>query len=166
MSESSELAQPSPERAVPLRLRALVAVVLAAGATTLALGLAHVLAVQEVPAWWRLALVAALVLAGDLTVLHLRFGSDQFSFTWSEAAVLLGLVLVPWPWVSLVAAPCVAVAHLIGRRPLLKIAFNAASIAAGAGLARVVAQTIVSFDELDVLQPRTWLALCAAAAVH
>src|SRR5687768_711653 len=81
------------------------------------------------PQLWRIAVTALVFVIGDTALLHIRFGNDQNSFTLSEAAVVLGLVLVPGPWLALIAPFAVTGAHLLGRRPPLKAIFNGLSCA-------------------------------------
>ena len=124
-------------------------------------------ALDDPPAVWRLLLLAMVVIAGDMAVLHLRFGRDQYTFTWSEASVVIGLVLVPWPWLTLVAPASVALAHLVARRNPVKVAFNAASITVGATLARGVCALIVGDRQVqDTSSLTTVAALVAAACVY
>ena len=111
------------------------------------------------PQMWRIAVTALVFLIGDTALLHIRFGNDQNSFTLSEAAVVLGLVLVPGPWLVLIAPFAVTGAHLIGRRPPLKAIFNGLSCAS----AMVVASGVMAlFDEGDNVAVRL-LALAAGA---
>jgi diguanylate cyclase (GGDEF)-like protein len=87
------------------------------------------------PAAWRLGLALAVVAVSDFGVLKIRFGQESCTLTWSEAAILMSLVLVPWPWATLVCPLGVAVSQAVARHPAVKIAFNAASMATGAALA-------------------------------
>src|SRR5437870_5592836 len=103
---------------------------------------------------------------GDIAVLHLRFGHNQHSFTWSETAVVLGLVLLPSPWLPIVAPLSVALAHLVARRPLVKVAFNSMSFAVGVYLARLVTMAVGAGAALHhPTGPHTWAALAAASLV-
>ena len=81
------------------------------------------------PAFWRIALTFCAFFLGDIALLHIRFGRDQNSFTMSETAVVVGLVLVPMVWLIVIAPLGVALAHLVGRRSPLKVAFNGLSCA-------------------------------------
>jgi PAS domain S-box-containing protein len=147
------------------RLLVLVAVVVALGGlSVLSAGLDH--GIRHVPALWRLAVAAVALLCGDVAVLHVRFGDDQYSFTWSETAVVLGLVLLSGGWLRVVAPVCVALAHLLARRPWTKVAFNAASFATGCLLARIAFQ--LASGHATVQRPDqvgTWAALAVAAFV-
>ena len=116
------------------------------------------------PALWRLAVAAAALVAGDMVLLHLRFGQDQHSFTWSETAVVIGLVALPSPWLRIVAVASIAFAHLVARRSMLKVVFNATSFATGCVLARTVYHFVVGrLGDHDVAHPATWAALGAAS---
>jgi diguanylate cyclase (GGDEF)-like protein len=119
------------------RLHALVVAVLLTGAGCLTVALQAAVRVDGTPALWRLALLALVLLVGESTVLNLRFGQETYTFTWSEAAIIVGLFLVPWPWLTVVAPLAVAVVHTVARRDLVKVVFNAASMATGATAAQL-----------------------------
>ena len=114
----------------------------------LALGAISVLSVLPAlqtappPTLWRFVMAAALLAVGDIALLHIRFGRDHHSYTLSEIALVVALVLLPFPWLRIVAPIAVATAHLAARRPLLKVAFNAMSSASGVVLARAVYSAI------------------------
>ena len=66
-----------PRPRMPPRLRVLIAAVCVCGAAPLFVAGLTPGALADPPAWWRLALVAVVILLGDLTVLHMRFGKDH-----------------------------------------------------------------------------------------
>ena len=111
--------------------------VIGIGTFSVAAGLAQ-LPGHPAPSAWRFLVVGLLFLLGDVALLHIRFGDDHHSFTLSELALVVGLVLLPSPYLRLVAPLSVAAAHLLAKRPPLKVAFNAMSFAAAAPLAREV----------------------------
>jgi diguanylate cyclase (GGDEF)-like protein len=146
----------------PRRLQALVVLVLGLGAAALVVSLAAAAHTAH-PKAGHLILAGALLAAGDLAVLHLRFGRERFSFTWSEASVIFGLVLVPWPWLTIVAACSVALAHTFAGRSPLKIAFNAATMTAATSMARLVTELFGGpHPDSSVKQ---WVVLSLAASV-
>ena len=116
------------------KLRLLIGAVLGIGTLVVLSGVAWM--GTERPEWWQIGLVAVACGLGDLALLHLRFGHDQHSFTWSEVALIVGLVVLPTPWLRLVSPVGVAVAHLSAHRSPLKVAFNAMSFSIGVWLAR------------------------------
>jgi diguanylate cyclase (GGDEF)-like protein len=145
------------------RLATLFWAVVGAGVAVM-LSAVPALAADGAPPAWRLGLATAVFVMGDTTLFHIRFGRDQQSFTWSETALVLGLVLLPFAWLQVVAPVAVAVAHLISRRPLMKVVFNAAACVAGVGLARGVYELAhVGAGTPHVSEPRTWIALGAAS---
>ncbi len=108
-----------------------------------------------------LVTVAALGL-GDLPMVHLRHGEQNHSFTWSEAALVAGLVLLPVWWVPVVGAAVVAVEQVLLRRAALKVAFNSLSFGVasfGGTAAYVVVSDLVPTTE-------EWAALSAAVVVY
>ncbi|HET7486796.1 MAG TPA: EAL domain-containing protein [Acidimicrobiales bacterium] len=148
-------------RRSPWPFRILLWVVLGTGVVSLATG-AVAASGTGAPAAWRLILAAGLFALGDVCVLRLRFGHNSHSFSWSETAMVVGLVLVPGPWLRVVAPLAVAAAHAAARRPPLKIAFNAMSIATEAVLAAAVLAAVAPAGE-PVTSPRLWAGLAAAS---
>ncbi|MCW2665481.1 MAG: diguanylate cyclase/phosphodiesterase with sensor [Frankiales bacterium] len=124
-------------------------------------------ALDDPPALWRLLLTAVLVALGEVAVLHLSFGWDRYTVTWAEASLLVGLVLVPWPWLTIVAPLSVGVTHVLLRRNWLKVLFNAASIAVGTSLVRLACALLVGGRQVEAVSaPSTWLALGVGVAVY
>ena len=87
-------------------------------------------------AGWRLVVAACFGALANLPLIHIRFGHHRHSFTWLEAFVVVGLVVVPGPWLALLAPAAVVVVQLSMRRAAVKIAFNAAGLAVGIQIAR------------------------------
>jgi diguanylate cyclase (GGDEF)-like protein/PAS domain S-box-containing protein len=156
-----------PARRHPSQLRVVVTVVTATGTLAIGHGLAAVVLGQvPVAAAWRLALVALLFAGGEIAPLRIRFGNDHYSVTWSETAVVVGMVLLPSPWLCLVASVTTAVPHLLHRRPLIKVAFNAANVAAGAWLARLTTLAVLHGHAPRGAHAASWLALAVASLVY
>src|SRR5687768_704937 len=78
------------------------------------------------PALWRIAVVVAVFAVGDVALIHIRFGRDRHSFTWSETALVIAFAVVPAPWAVMAGPLGVAAVHTIMRRQPRKILFNAA----------------------------------------
>ena len=152
----------APAAAVNRAFTAVITVVVASGVlAVLAAGWAagdH----GTVPAVWRLALVFVLAAGSEIAVLHLRFGRDNYTLTWSEAAICIGLVLVPWPWIVLASAAGVSFAMALARRELLKSAFNIGGTAAGATIA---AGCRLDFRSSGSLSPKAWVTWWLQATV-
>jgi diguanylate cyclase (GGDEF)-like protein len=149
------------------RLHVIVAAVVVMGAICIALAAISVGTSWEPPALWRVALALAVVGVSDFGVLGIRFGRETITLTWSEAALLVGLVLTPWPWITLVCPIGVIVSEVAARRPALKIAFNAAAMAAGASFATACVDLIAgSVDPGETSDVVRWTALAAATAVY
>ncbi len=151
----------------PLRLHVLVATMVVAGTGCVLVALLAIGSTSGTPALWRIGLSALVVAVGDFGGLHIRFGRETCTLTWSEAAILISLVLAPWPWIIIVGPIAVAVSQLAARRAPLKIAFNAGSMAAGATLAAVCVHLIAGRSELEsVPGVISCVALAAATAVY
>ena len=147
---------------MPARLRIYVYAVIAAGLVVIAYGLPR--AASHPTEWWRVAVATAIFLLGDAALLHLRFGRDRYSFTWSEVAVVIGLALLPLGWLRLVSFVGVALAHAFARRAPVKVLFNAAAFAVGTALARLT----VEASGVDVHSPdnaQAWVVLASGSFV-
>src|SRR5688500_18244005 len=93
---------------------------------------------------WHLLGALLLCLGADRPLLDLRFGHNRESFTWAEACVVIGLVLVPGTTLVLCAAVAVLAFHLAMRRSPIKAAFNAMSFAIGIAIATGVENLVFS----------------------
>src|SRR5688500_20387216 len=115
---------------LPGRLRRLVAAQVALGLISVAVAATRI-DDHPTPAVWTVLLAVTLLAGGDLPLVHVRFGKDRSSFTCSEAAMVAGMVLLPAPWLPIVAATGALLLHGAMRRAPIKIAYNAASFATG-----------------------------------
>ena len=149
---------------MPARVRNYVAVVLLVAAGVVAQA---VLGLGEAPAVWRLLLTFTVFFLGEHALFEIRTGHDHRSFTWAETACVVALAAVGWPWALLLGPAAVALAHLVRRRPLLKVAFNAGSCTIGLATAAVIASSLGVTAHRDVLkQPLSWLALAGSGAAY
>jgi diguanylate cyclase (GGDEF)-like protein len=125
-----------------MRLSRIERLVVAVGSFGLLLWTAAAVAAvyQPAPVPWKLAVVAVLIPMSELALLHVRYGTDHFSFTWGDASLLVGFVLVGPEWFVILAAPGVLAVHLVARRGLLKSAYNSATFTCGASAAFAVVQ--------------------------
>ncbi|MCW2598953.1 MAG: bifunctional diguanylate cyclase/phosphodiesterase [Frankiales bacterium] len=147
----------------PARLHTVVGTTVLAAVVVMALALWQVLQQPPVhPGQWLLLLFA--VPLSERALLHLRFGGDQYSFTWGEACLLVGFVLVSPAGLVLLSGPLVMAVHLLARRSLLKALFNGASFTLSAGLAALVV-TVATSTPYQVWEERDALALLAAVSV-
>src|SRR6476661_2781194 len=87
---------------------------------------------------WRLLLVAGLALGADRSLLEIRFGANNESFTWAEVCVVLGLFLVPLPLLIVLNTTGVLLYHVLKRTHPLKATFNATAFGLGTALAGLV----------------------------
>ncbi len=62
-------------------------------------------------------LVALVVAVAARMTLTVRVGSSRLTQSLTDTAILLGLMLLPWPWLMLAVAPSVAVAKLLSHMP-------------------------------------------------
>ncbi|HVF06427.1 MAG TPA: ATP-binding protein [Frankiaceae bacterium] len=149
---------------MPARLRRLLVVVLAAGVC--AVGWAVPQALREPPEWGPLLLATAFFLIGDIAMLTIRFGRSRYAFTWSELAVVFGLIVLPPGWFVLAGTVSVVAAQAF-RRPPVKTAFNAAGMASGTALTLLAVNAhAVSLRDVGALGAVDgWVALGTATFV-
>ncbi len=117
----------------------------------------------------RLLLYIGLVVAGELFIVSVRFGSNKMSFGWGEAALVLGLTALPPPWVVICAAVPVTMIHIGRRQSLSKVLLNGAACTLGAALAAwagsAIAGTLRTGAPLALTTPRAVTAAVVAALV-
>jgi PAS domain S-box-containing protein len=145
-------------------LRRFLLVINLLGGAVMLSALRHPSALAHAPSLIRMVAAAAAFVIGELALLHIRIGDENHSFTWSEAAMILGLVLVPSPWARIIGPASVALVHIWCRRSAVKVAFNAFSFATALYLARVVYDFVGGADP-RIYQLRTWAALALASFV-
>ncbi|MEP6696484.1 MAG: ATP-binding protein [Pseudonocardiales bacterium] len=119
------------------RVVALVALVSLGGLVCVLAAMAE-LSGQPGPRPGQLLLIAAIVLLGDVSLLRIRFGAHGSTFTWSEAALIVGAVIGGWSLLVAVGTLTVLLHNAVLRRGLRKSLFNAGAFAIGATLARAV----------------------------
>jgi len=152
---------------MPVRLRRLLVLMVFLGVVAVVDALQPVITVGERPELGPFVLAVAFFLIGDVALLNIRFGQSRYSFTWSELAVVFGLVMLPEGWLVLVSTCAVAAAQAMLRRSPTKLMFNAAGMAVGTGLAWYTLSAFhVTFKTVaDLSTSRAWLALGAATLV-
>ncbi len=109
-----------------------------------------------------LGLCSAMVVANRVRV-DVRIGGNRHGMSWSEVPILIGLVLVPAPWVVACTAVGVGIGFVIARMTLHKAVFGVAkdsltAIAAGAVVLWVGVQP-------DLTSPTAHLGALSAAFV-
>lgn len=131
------------------------------------------------PSWAALVSLVALVMVGDLVNVEVRIRSAKHAIAWTDAAVLIGLAVVPVPWVVLATATGVALASLLRRLRPMKSAFRVAKDATtaaagglvlmglgypGSGGAGEVAAFALAFAAMTVVDPMLVIPVIAAAS--
>ncbi|HVF21169.1 MAG TPA: ATP-binding protein [Mycobacteriales bacterium] len=150
---------------LPGRLRRLVAAQVALGLGSVAVAATRI-DDHPTPAVWIVLLAVALLAGGDLPLVHVRFGKDRSSFTCSEAAMVAGMVLLPAPWLPIVAASGALLLHGSMRRAPIKVVYNAASFATGGMLVwATYALLAPGYGRPEVGDVRGWIALTAGGLV-
>ena len=162
--DSSSSGRAEPPAASSPRFRLLMWLVIGSGAVSLVTAVIGA-GDRPVPPLWRLGVTMTLFVLGDIFLVKIRFGHNHHSFTWSETATVAGLVLLPGPWLRIVAPLSVALAHGAARRSPIKVAFNAMSIATEAFVARSALELFAPAGT-PVTSPRLWVGLVVAAATQ
>jgi diguanylate cyclase (GGDEF)-like protein len=118
-----------------------VALVACFAAVTLALAV-RAMAGGTVPPLWMVLAYTALSAAASYAAVEVRIGGNRLMLHWGDAAFLLGLTLLPAPW--LVAATTVGVlaAKLAQRMPAQKVVFNTAKATVSTAASCLVALAI------------------------
>jgi len=124
-----------------MRVRLLVAAVTAAGL------LCVLAAIRELtqtggPRPGQVLVIAAVVLVGNLSLLRIRFGAHGNSFTWAEAALIVGAMVGGWPLLITVGTLTVLLHCAVLRRPVRKCLLNAGAFAVGVTLGRLTFSAI------------------------
>ncbi|MDX6202343.1 MAG: hypothetical protein QOJ83_1843 [Frankiales bacterium] len=123
--------------ALPLRVRVLVTALAVASVALVIACINAVVTHHEHVHWlWAAGAIAAVAI-GDFKLVEIRIGHHGSSFTWAEAALILGVTLVGWNWFIPLGAATLLVRQLVARRGLVKAIFNAAAFCTGASLARL-----------------------------
>jgi PAS domain S-box-containing protein len=149
----------------PLRVNALVLSASFVALCTVAIEL--VVAVHHgQPPVMQLAATAAAVLVGDVKLVEIRVGHNGTSFTWGEAAMILGASLVGWDWFIVVGAATLLIRQLCVGRPLQKAAYNASAFTTGVlvaqlGFILVSGSRTTSAKSLDLRMAGAWLVAAA-----
>jgi PAS domain S-box-containing protein len=86
------------------------------------------------PASWLVPVLLAVTVASELVAVRLRHGDEDEALTLFEAAVVVDVLLLPPDRALPVAVAGLALASLLGRRPLVKTLFNLGAHAFGTAL--------------------------------
>jgi diguanylate cyclase (GGDEF)-like protein len=108
-----------------------LAVVSAASATAWSVATIAATAGPRPPPLFLLGMVAAITLASQVVVL-VRHQSDAIGVNWIGISIIIGLFLLPVPWMVLCTLVAITLARLIKRTPLQRAVFNVAKETIGA----------------------------------
>jgi diguanylate cyclase (GGDEF)-like protein len=148
---------------LPARLRLLIALMFSGALASLGYALFAV-SHEPMPAWWRLGLACGVLAASRLASLDLRFRGHVVGFDWGEGALLLGLVLLPSPWLTLLMPVCLVAARALVRRNAIKTLYNAATTTIATAAAGMLAGAVCDLRTVG-LSWRLGVALVLAALV-
>ncbi|MCY7373291.1 MAG: EAL domain-containing protein [Spirochaetaceae bacterium] len=113
--------------------------------------------------WW--PVLAVLFALSERFAVHLPFGRDNHSLTFSQAPLVLGLFFLPLDELVLAALAGILFTHaVLTRLPPIKVAFNVGSALMQVSLAALVfvlTLGVLGADAAD-LSPASWLAALAA----
>lgn len=126
------------------RLYMLVGLALFLGSAAVLVSAAHVIGwFDEVthPTWSQLAAYVGLVVVAELVRVHVRVRSTRLGITWADAVILVGLIMLPSPWVVLATAVGITVGKVVQRRRPVQVAFGAAKESVTAFIGGLVLNT-------------------------
>ena len=151
----------------PARVRLLVLALLAAAVVAVTANLVMALQ-QSQPRLLLLLAAAAAVLVGDIKLVEIRIGHNGNSFTWSEAALILGASLAGWSWFIVIGFFTLLIGQLCAGRSPQKAVFNASAFATGSVAARLAFMLVsgnsdasVTATELDLRLALAWIVAAA-----
>jgi hypothetical protein len=109
------------------QLRLLVGFALSLGAATIGYSVVEVVrqGIEAVPPVSNLVAVGLLVAVGDSLNVRVRVRSTHHAMMWTDAAVLIGLAMLPTTWVVLLTAGGVALSKTRRRVVPIRSAFGA-----------------------------------------
>src|SRR3954452_23843865 len=107
-----------------------VALVACFAAITVALA-ARAMATGTLPPVWMVLAYTALSAAASYAAIEIRIGGNRLMMHWGDAAFLLGLTLLPVPWLIAATTVGVLAAKLAQRMPVQKTVFNTAKATVG-----------------------------------
>jgi diguanylate cyclase (GGDEF)-like protein len=142
----------------PWQLKVLLSVVYAAAAVALAAALPGLL---PAPALLKIIATVLALLVIDRFGFAVALGRSKILVDWVEAAIVLGLVLLPWQWLVVVTAATLTILEFARRTKLMQGSFNVAATTACAAIAGVVVKEFGS----SLTAPASWLGLLTAALV-
>jgi hypothetical protein len=92
--------------------------------------------------WWAAAALAVAVTVTEVAVVHLQFGRQQWTFSLTEAALAVALVVSTGAWTVVGVGVGVAVAQRLRRQPALKQQFTLAQFSVAVALAQAASAGI------------------------
>ena len=117
-------------------------VVVAAGWVVWALWTIARTSAEQHTSWLRILGVALMLGLASRIVLHIRIKSSQQSVSVMDAVTLVGLALVPGPWLILITATVVSLVWVAKKVALIKILFNASKDIVVIGLSVAAAASL------------------------
>jgi diguanylate cyclase (GGDEF)-like protein len=90
------------------------------------------------PPWPVLVTLVALVAAADRLTVEVRIRSTVHGIAWSDAVILVGIAVLPVPWIVMVTALGTILARALRRAPAMKFAFAVGKESITAGLGGLV----------------------------
>ncbi|MGH8888547.1 MAG: hypothetical protein ACRDV3_02160, partial [Acidothermaceae bacterium] len=97
-------------------------------------------ATEQKADWARIGLVVVCALAATMGTVGLRRGGSRQLHNWRETSLVLGVVLLPPGQLVLALVMAATVAFVIRRMPLLKLVFNAATVAVETATASLIVE--------------------------
>jgi diguanylate cyclase (GGDEF)-like protein len=136
-----------------------VALVACFAVATVAISI-RVMATGALPPVWMVLAYTALSAVASYAAIEIRFGGNGLMMHWGDTAFLIGLTLLPTPWLIVATTVGVLAAKLVQRMPPQKTVFNTAKATVGTAAACLVARAI----DPDPIVLQSWRGLLALLA--
>jgi hypothetical protein len=94
------------------------------------------------PAWWALPLLAGVVAAAEVAVVHLHFGRQRWTFSLTEGALGAAWVVSTGAWTVVAVLLGVLAAQVLRHQPRLKLLYNVAQFAAATSVGSAAAAAV------------------------
>jgi diguanylate cyclase (GGDEF)-like protein len=120
----------------------------------------RVMATGALPPVWMVLAYTALSAVASYAAIEIRFGGNGLMMHWGDTAFLIGLTLLPTPWLIVATTVGVLAAKLVQRMPAQKVVFNTAKATVGTAAACLVARAI----DPDPIVLQSWRGLLALLA--
>jgi len=152
-----------PSTSAPIRLRVLVAVLCM---TALVLAGGAIMGAEHPPGPYRFLATIGLFALARSVVLWIRAGSQRFGLSWGEAALLVGMCLLPPHWLVAVVPIAALVGGVLSGAAPIKTLYNSAAATIGTAAACAVTAALGGAAAVPPLTTGSGTALAAGGITY